>query len=77
MCEQTSQRLPDGTFPKYVYGLAGIAELFSVSKQTALNYKKTILQEAVSQYGQIIVTDTEKAFKCFLNRSRKKREVRQ
>ena len=61
----TPQRLPDGSFPKYVYGIGGIAELFGVSTVTAGRYKKTFLGDAVTQRGKIIITDTEKAMAKF------------
>jgi len=50
---------------KYVYGLAGIRKLFNVSHATAQRYKDTIIAEAVSQQGKIIVTDVEKAIELF------------
>lgn len=45
----------------YVFGLAGISELFGVCKSTAQHYKNTFLAPAVSQYGRKIVTNIEKA----------------
>lgn len=56
---------------RYVYGLRGIRELFGVSHATAQRYKNTFLQEAVSQQGQIIITDAEKALELFKNHKSK------
>ncbi len=52
---------------KFVYGLRGIRELFGVSHPTAQRYKDTILKDAVSQQGRIIVTDVDKALELFKN----------
>lgn len=57
---------------RYVYGLRGIRELFGVSHATAQRYKNTFLQEAVSQQGQIIITDAEKALELFKNHKERK-----
>ena len=50
---------------RYVYGLTGIRGLFNVSIPTALRLKNTILREAVSQQGRVIVCDVEKAMQLF------------
>jgi len=50
---------------KYVYGLAGIRKLFNISHATAQRYKDTILADAVSQQGRIIIVDVEKAMELF------------
>lgn len=50
---------------KYVYGLKGIRDLFNVSHVTAQRYKDTILADAVSQQGRVIVVDVEKAMRLF------------
>jgi hypothetical protein len=50
---------------QYVHGLKGIRELFNVSHATAQKYKDTILKEAVSQQGRVIITDVEKALELF------------
>lgn len=60
------QRAED--YPKYVKGLKGIRQLFNVSHATAQKYKDTILKDAVSQQGRVIITDVEKAFKLFNER---------
>jgi len=51
--------------PRYVKGLKGIRELFGVSHGTAQKYKDTILKDAVSQQGRVIITDVEKAIELF------------
>lgn len=50
---------------RYVYGLAGIRSLFNVSIPTAHRLKNTILKEAVSQQGRVIVCDVERAMQLF------------
>ena len=46
----------------YVYGIQGIADLFGCSRSTANRLKKTgVLNGAISQVGNLIVVDTEKA----------------
>jgi len=52
------------TDPKepYVYGLAGIAELFKCSKSTANRIKQSgKIDEAITQIGNLIITDAKKA----------------
>lgn len=49
----------------YVFGLAGIAELFGVCKCTAQRYKNTFLAPAVSQCGRKFVVNVEKARQLF------------
>lgn len=51
--------------PRYVRGLKGIRELFGVSHATAQKYKDTILKDAVSQQGRVIITDVAKAIELF------------
>lgn len=53
------------TEKRYVYGLAGIRQLFNVSHATAQRYKDTIIKEAVMQQGRKIVVDAEKAIELF------------
>jgi hypothetical protein len=57
----------------YVYGLAGIAKLFSCSKATAYRMKQRHqLDSAISQIGNLIVVDAEKALKlCNLAKKKK------
>lgn len=53
------------TEKRYVYGLKGIEELFSVSHATAQHYKDTILQPAVIQNGRKIMIDVDLAVELF------------
>lgn len=55
---------------KYVYGLAGIRELFKVSHVTAQRYKDGILKDAVSQNGRKIIVDVDKAMELFKSSKR-------
>lgn len=50
---------------RYVYGLAGIKQLFQVSTPTAHRLKNTVIKGAVYQQGRTIVTDVEKAMQLF------------
>ncbi len=52
---------------RYVYGIQGIRQLFNVSHVTAIKYKNTIIKDAVSQQGRVIVTDVDKAMELFKN----------
>lgn len=61
--QETSE--PAAPAKRYVYGLAGIRALLNVSTPTAHRLKNTVLKEAVSQQGRIIVTDVEKAMQLF------------
>ena len=45
----------------FVYGLAGIMDLFKCSKSKALKLKKTTIAPAVYQDGRKIVTDWRQA----------------
>jgi hypothetical protein len=60
--------------PRYVKGLKGIRELFGVSHATAQRYKDTILKDAVSQQGRVIIVDVEKALELF-NENKQNREA--
>ncbi len=55
----------DFTEKEYVYGIDGIADLFSVSNSTAKTYKKTWLKPAIYQSGRTIMTDKEMAIELF------------
>lgn len=47
---------------RYVYGLAGIAELFNCSKTTANRIKQSgKIDKAINQIGNLIITDADKA----------------
>lgn len=50
---------------RYVKGLSGIASLFGCSNPTAQKLKKTIIKDAVTQNGRVIITDAEKAIQLF------------
>lgn len=52
-------------FDPVLYGLQGIMDLFGVSKTTACRYKNTFLKDAVTQQGNVIVTDTREALRLF------------
>lgn len=54
--------------PNYIYGLAGIRELFGVSHATAQKLKNTILAPAVKQCGRKIIVDTRMAVELFNKR---------
>ena len=54
--------------PNYIYGLAGIRELFGVSHATAQKLKNTVLAPAVKQYGRKIIVDTRMAVELFNKR---------
>ena len=62
---KTDTRKPSTPDKRYVYGLAGIRGLFNVSIPTAHRLKNTILREAVSQQGRVIVCDVERAMQLF------------
>lgn len=57
--------------PTYIYGLAGIREMFGVSHATAQKLKDTILAPAVKQCGRKIVVDARMAMELFANRNRR------
>ena len=59
------------TTPNYIYGLAGIRQMFGVSHTTAQKLKDTILAPAVKQCGRKIVVDARLAMELFANRNRK------
>lgn len=47
---------------RYVYGLAGIAELFNCSKTTANRIKQSgKIDKAINQIGNLIIVDADKA----------------
>ena len=66
-CGEKVKALESASGRKYVYGLRGIRQLFGVSHATAQRYKNTFLRDAVSQQGQIIITDVDKAMELFKN----------
>lgn len=48
-----------------VRGILGIAGIFGCSLPTAQRLKKTVIKDAVSQHGRLIITDVEKAKELF------------
>ena len=65
---------PD-TGKAYVYGLAGLQELFNCSKNTASRIKQSgVIDAAITQVGSLIITDAKKALELRnLAQQRKKR----
>lgn len=55
---------------RYAYGIQGIRNIFNVSHVTACRFKETIIKDAVSQNGRVIVTDIDKAIELFQKRSK-------
>ncbi len=51
--------------PFTVRGIPGIASIFGCSLPTAQKLKKTVIKDAVSQHGKLILTDVDKAKKLF------------
>ena len=57
---------------KYVYGRAGIAELFKCSKTTASRIKQSgLIDGAYRQVGRLIIADAEKALELAAKRAKK------
>ena len=57
---------------RYVYGLAGIMEIFHCSISTASRIKSSgVIDKAIKQKGRTIVTDVELALKLFGNKTAK------
>lgn len=50
---------------QYVFGISGIRKLFGISHVTACKYKSTVIRDAVSQRGRVIITDADKAMQLF------------
>lgn len=62
--------LPTSTGAKrwLVYGIPGLAELLGCSEPTAQRIKATgLLDEAIIQYGRIVIIDAEKALSILKN----------
>lgn len=51
--------------PFTVKGLQGIASIFGCSLPTAQKLKKTVIRDAVSQRGRLIITDVKRAKDLF------------
>lgn len=62
----------------HVYGLAGIAELFGCSKTSANRIKQSgVIDEAITQIGNLIVCDAKKALELHtLSETKKKSKKR-
>ncbi len=59
---------------KYEYGLKGLANLLGCSRSKASEIKSTgILDDAISQNGNIIIIDKEKALELFKKNSDKQK----
>lgn len=59
---------------KYVYGLAGIAELFNCSKTTANRIKQSgKIDKAIKQIGNMIIVDAEKALELASKKTNNKK----
>ncbi len=56
---------------QYEYGLKGLARILGCSRSTASKIKKSgILDDAISQNGNIIVIDIQKALELFKQNSK-------
>lgn len=56
--ERAADEILKASEKKYVYGIAGIRDLFGCSESTALRIKKSgAIDEAISQRGKTIVVD--------------------
>ncbi len=64
-CSLPSPKVDPHPDKRYVKGIDGIASLFGCSRPTALKLKKTIIKEAVTQNGRVILTDAEMAIQLF------------
>ncbi len=51
--------------PPVVYGLEGIMGIFNISKSTAWRYRHSVIKDACTQNGNIIVVDVKKALSLF------------
>lgn len=59
-------------YKKYVYGRAGIAELFKCSLTTASRIKQSgLIDGAYRQVGRLIIVDAEKALELAAKRDKK------
>lgn len=54
---------------RFVYGIAGIAQIFNCSMTTANRIKASgRINDAITQHGRIIVVDANKALQLFNNK---------
>lgn len=54
-----------GKYPRMLYGLPGIMELFNVCKATAYKYSKGVIKDACTKNGGILIVNTRKALELF------------
>ncbi len=60
---------------RYVYGIAGICEIFGCSKPTAIRIKKSgRIDKAITQVGRKIVIDAELALQLAAIKSKPKKK---
>jgi len=60
--ERAAEDVANTSAKKYVYGIAGIRDLFGCSDSTALRIKKSgVIDDAITQQGKTIVVDAEYA----------------
>ena len=62
LMERDARQMAENAQKRYVYGIAGIAQLFGCCNTTANKIKQSgAINDAISQQGGIIVVDAEKA----------------
>lgn len=60
--QSNPEKVSSDSVSQFVYGRAGIAQLFGCSKTTASRIKKSgIIDKAIRQCGRIIIVDAPKA----------------
>ena len=65
----TPKEVPRVPEKRFVYGIAGIAQLFNCSMTTANRIKASgRIDRAITQHGRIIVVDAELALELFNNK---------
>lgn len=66
--DKTAPQAATAPGKKYVYGIAGIAQIFNCSMTTANRIKASgRIDKAISQTGRIIVVDADLALELFNN----------
>lgn len=66
--DKTAPQAATAPEKKYVYGIAGIAQIFNCSMTTANRIKASgRIDKAISQTGRIIVVDADLALELFNN----------
>ena len=61
---------------QFVRGLKGIMEIFKCGKTKAVELKRDVIADAVQEYGDIILTDRDKAIELFNNYKLKKHKAK-